>query len=155
LGPFGPFGPPGPLGPKPPTPPNRHEHDQPKDAYRYGYDVGKTGNFHHETRGPDGVTYGCYGLIDPYHLLRATHYVADAHGYRTVEPEKPVETFPPHLYSETNGGPSEPGIVLQWEELYFPIGCGKFANGAQHGVPFFLDDVRVDGVLLGRFLLIS
>jgi len=81
--------------------------------------------------------------------------VADAHGYRTVEPEKPVETFPPHLYSETNGGPSEPGIVLQWEELYFPIGCGKFANGAQHGVPFFLDDVRVDGVLLGRFLLIS
>jgi len=79
--------------------------------------------------------------------------VADAHGYRTVEPEKPVETFPPHLFNETDGKPSLPGILLQWEELYFPIGCGKFANGAQHGVPFFLEDVRVSGVFPAKLLV--
>ncbi|XP_068142206.1 collagen alpha-1(I) chain, partial [Drosophila tropicalis] len=48
--------------------------------------------------------------------------------------------LPPHLYNETDGGPSPAGILLQWHELYFPIGCGKFANGAQHGVPYFIGD---------------
>lgn len=59
-----------------------------------------------------------------------------------MEPEKPVETFPPGLYNETNGGPSKPGILLQWHELYFPIGCGKFEGGAVHDIPYFVvDDV--------------
>lgn len=110
------------------------------DAYRYGYDIGKTGNFHHETRGPDGVTYGCYGHIDPYNLLRATHYVADAHGYRTVKPENPVEVFPP-----TPDDPSNTkfqGIILQWHELYFPVGCGKFEGGVRPDIPYIhVDDV--------------
>lgn len=63
-------------------------------AYGFGYDVGPNGQFHHETRGPDGVTYGCYGYVDPDGYLRATHYVADSHGYRVVEPNKPVEVYP-------------------------------------------------------------
>lgn len=109
---------------------------QTKGAYRYGYDIGKTGNFHHETRGPDGVTYGCYGYVDPYHMLRATHYVADTHGYRTVEPQKPVEVYP--VYGERGHG-----VILQWDELYFPIGCGKFEGGARPEFPVLhLGDVR-------------
>lgn len=67
-------------------------------AYGFGYDVGPNGQFHHENRGPDGVTYGCYGYLDPDNFLRATHYVADSHGYRVVEPEKPVEVFPDEKY---------------------------------------------------------
>lgn len=63
-------------------------------AYNYGYAVGPNGQFHHETRGPDGVTYGCYGFIDPIRLLRVTHYVADGQGYRTVEAQKPVVVYP-------------------------------------------------------------
>lgn len=63
-------------------------------AYNYGYEVSPDGQFHHETRGPDGVTYGCYGFIDQDNVLRATHYVADMKGYRTVEALKPVLVYP-------------------------------------------------------------
>lgn len=69
-------------------------------------------------------------------MLRATHYVADTHGYRTVEPQKPVEVYP--VYGE--GGH---GVILQWDELYFPIGCGKFEGGARPEFPVLhLGDVR-------------
>lgn len=48
------------------------------------------------------MTYGCYGYVDPDGYLRVTHYVADSHGYRIIEPEKPVEVFPEenHEYDE-------------------------------------------------------
>lgn len=67
-------------------------------AYNYGYEVAPDGQFHHETRGPDGVTYGCYGFIDTDGLLRATHYVADSQGYRIVEALKPVLVYPNEMY---------------------------------------------------------
>lgn len=63
-------------------------------AYNYGYAVEPNGQFHHETRGVDGVTYGCYGYIDSDDLLKVTHYVADSQGYRTLEHEKPVLVYP-------------------------------------------------------------
>lgn len=69
-------------------------------SYNYGYDVSPDGQFHHETRGPDGVTYGCYGYIDQNGFLRATHYVADSQGYRTVEASKPVLIYPNELYDK-------------------------------------------------------
>ena len=69
-------------------------------AYNYGYEVAPDGQFHHETRGPDGVTYGCYGYIDLSGLLRATHYVADSQGYRTVEALKPVLVYPNTEYDK-------------------------------------------------------
>lgn len=62
-------------------------------AYEFGYEVGPNGQFHHEIRGPDGVTYGCYGYIDPYGKLRVTHYVADSKGYRVIEPKKPTKIY--------------------------------------------------------------
>lgn len=69
-------------------------------SYGYGYDVSPDGQFHHETRGPDGVTYGCYGYIDQSGILRATHYVADSQGYRTVEATKPVLIYPNDVYDK-------------------------------------------------------
>lgn len=56
------------------------------------------GQFHHETRGPDGVTYGCYGYIDQHGILQATHYVADSQGYRTVHALQPVLVYPNEKY---------------------------------------------------------
>lgn len=71
-----------------------------KGTYTYGYKVAPDGQFHHEARGPDGVTYGCYGYIDQSGILRATHYVADSQGYRTVEALKPVLIYPNELYDK-------------------------------------------------------
>lgn len=62
-------------------------------AYQYGYDIGPNGQFHHEQKGPDGVTYGCYGYIDPDGKLQATHYIADSNGYRIVEPNQATAVF--------------------------------------------------------------
>ncbi|EDS37041.1 conserved hypothetical protein [Culex quinquefasciatus] len=63
------------------------------NSYHYGYEVGPDGHFHHERRGQDGVTYGCYGHVDPNGKLHVTHYVADSRGYRVVEPNKPVQIY--------------------------------------------------------------
>ncbi|KAL9703113.1 hypothetical protein quinque_006631 [Culex quinquefasciatus] len=64
-----------------------------QNSYHYGYEVGPDGHFHHERRGQDGVTYGCYGHVDPNGKLHVTHYVADSRGYRVVEPNKPVQIY--------------------------------------------------------------
>ncbi|EDS37063.1 conserved hypothetical protein [Culex quinquefasciatus] len=110
-------------------------------AYQFGYEVGPNGQFHHETRGPDGVTYGCYGYIDPNGLLRVTHYVADTHGYRVVEPNHPVEIFmdAPSQYSNaiTDEDPKvrHRGQVVPWKDLYLPRGCGMYPGGLRPDGP--------------------
>lgn len=63
-------------------------------AYNYGYEVGADRQFHHELRGADGVTYGCFGYVDTNKKLLVTHYVADGHGYRLIQSDKPVKIFP-------------------------------------------------------------
>lgn len=85
------------------------------------------------------MTYGCFGYIDPNSILRVTHYVADSHGFRHVEPEKPVEVFPvlgpdndkPRLRKDDNGN------LVPWHDLYFPVGCGSFTGGAKRDFPVF------------------
>lgn len=114
-------------------------------AYNFGYKVGPSGQFHHESRGPDGVTYGCYGYIDPEGKLRATHYVADSQGFRVVEPHNPVEIFPegpgipPYEQDNGDGKPhkhSKPhGQITDWLNLFFPKGCGMFEGGVRPDVP--------------------
>lgn len=62
-------------------------------AYQYGYQVGPNEQFHYETRGPDGVTYGCYGYPDPDGKFRTTYYIADSYGYRIVEPNQQTSVY--------------------------------------------------------------
>ncbi|KAL9703132.1 hypothetical protein quinque_006650 [Culex quinquefasciatus] len=118
-----------------------HEANFNTSAYQFGYEVGPNGQFHHETRGPDGVTYGCYGYIDPNGLLRVTHYVADTHGYRVVEPNHPVEIFmdAPSQYSNaiTDEDPKvrHRGQVVPWKDLYLPRGCGMYPGGLRPDGP--------------------
>lgn len=63
-------------------------------SYNYGYEVGPNRQFHHEIRGSDGVTYGCFGYVNTDEKLLVTHYVADAHGYRLIQSDKAVKIFP-------------------------------------------------------------
>lgn len=111
-----------------------HTADFDTSAYNYGYAVEPNGQFHHETRGGDGVTYGCYGYIDSDDLLKVTHYVADSQGYRTLEHEKPVLVYP---VNENNVDADEKpkGVMLDWKDLYFPIGCGMAKGGVLLNTP--------------------
>lgn len=109
-------------------------------AYNFGYEVGPHGQFHHEKRGPDGVTYGCYGYIDPNGLLRVTHYVADSHGYRVIEPQKPVEVYAVTAQEDKAYDPEKgrhvtgPGQIFAWRDLYLPKGCGMVVGGIRPDV---------------------
>ncbi|KAG4074665.1 hypothetical protein HA402_004536 [Bradysia odoriphaga] len=114
-----------------------HTADFDTSAYNYGYAVEPNGQFHHETRGGDGVTYGCYGYIDSDDLLKVTHYVADSQGYRTLEHEKPVLVYPVNENNvDADEKPYKPkGVMLDWKDLYFPIGCGMAKGGVILNAP--------------------
>jgi collagen type V/XI/XXIV/XXVII, alpha len=94
----------------------------------YGYEVNENGQFHHEVRAPDGVTYGCYGYLDPDGKPRATHYVADAWGYRVVIPGKPVD-----IWVKKPGTEDFEMQTVPYEKSYFPKGCGTGPGGILPG----------------------
>lgn len=70
------------------------------------------------------MAYGCYGYLEPgKDSLKVIHYIADARGFRKVEPNKPVEVYPgekevPKFMKDDKGN------LVPWHESYFPIGCG-------------------------------
>lgn len=53
-------------------------------AYNFGTEIDKNTQFHHQSRGPDGITYGCFGYTDDEGNLQSKHYIADAHGFRVL-----------------------------------------------------------------------
>lgn len=63
-------------------------------AYNYGAEVEENAQFNHKTRGPDGITYGCYGYLDENKKLQSKHYIADARGFRTLTSIDSIEVFP-------------------------------------------------------------
>lgn len=64
-------------------------------AYNFGVEILQNAQFNHQTRGSDGVTYGCYGYLDEYGDLVSKLYLADAHGYRLLNTTSDViEVFP-------------------------------------------------------------
>lgn len=102
------------------------------DAYKYGYDINPHGQFHHETRGPHGITYGCYGYVDPFGHLKATFYISDGWGYRVVQPGKDVELFlhkhEHHQNGDNHDHHEHHGVITPWRELYFPAVCAQYIN---------------------------
>lgn len=62
-------------------------------SYNYGAEIDKNAQFSHQTRGPDGVTYGCYGYKDEDGKPEFEHYIADARGFRLVTSDI-VQVFP-------------------------------------------------------------
>lgn len=107
------------------------------DAYNYGYEVSPNGQFHHEVRGPDDITYGCYGYIDPFGKLKTTFYISDGWGYRVVQPGNSVELFlheHEHHHEDDTGQHHQEhddhhdhhGVITEWANLYFPEICRQF-----------------------------
>lgn len=66
--------------------------------YNYGLEIDKNTQFNHQTRGPDGITYGCYGYLDEDGNLQSKHYIADARGFRILRSadlaNETIEVFP-------------------------------------------------------------
>lgn len=64
-------------------------------AYNYGAEIDDNSQFNHQTRGPDGVTYGCFGYVDNDGKHVSEHYIADARGFRLLTSNNEmVEVFP-------------------------------------------------------------
>ncbi|KOX71923.1 hypothetical protein WN51_03200, partial [Melipona quadrifasciata] len=103
------------------------------NAYNYGYEISPNGQFHHELRGPDDITYGCYGYIDPFGKLKTTF----CWGYRVIQPGNSVELFL-HEHEHHHEHDSEQhqhehddhhdhhGVITEWANLYFPEICRQF-----------------------------
>lgn len=75
---------------------NSYHHGQlKKGLFEYGLDVDKSQDHHfqHKVKGPDDVTYGCYGFVDPDGKPHLTHYVSDLKGYRVVPPEHATKIY--------------------------------------------------------------
>lgn len=93
------------------------------------------GQFHHEVHGPDDITYGCYGYVDPFGKLITTFYISDGWGYRVVHPGQNVELFfhehEHHENSQSQEHDSDDhhdhhGILTAWDKLRFPSICAQF-----------------------------
>lgn len=65
-------------------------------SYNYGAEIDDNSQFNHQTRGPDGVTYGCFGYFDDDGKHVSEHYIADARGFRllTSATSDLIEVFP-------------------------------------------------------------
>ena len=95
------------------------------------------GQFHHEVVGSDGVTYGCYGHLDPFGQLLITYYLSDGWGYRVVQPGEDVEVFY-HEHQDAPPGVDEAeyhkehhGTIVPWNNLFFPDACAQATSGHQ------------------------
>jgi hypothetical protein len=64
-------------------------------TFNYGAEIDKNAQFNHQTRGNDGVTYGCFGYLDENNNLQSKLYIADARGFRLItSTTDAVEVFP-------------------------------------------------------------
>lgn len=71
-----------------------HEAEILRGIYNFGSEIDKNAQFKHQTRGPDGITYGCYGYLNDDGRLESKHYIADARGFRILSSTDPIEVFP-------------------------------------------------------------
>lgn len=63
-------------------------------AYNYGAEIDENVQFNHQTRAPDGITYGCYGYLDDEGKIQSKHYIADARGFRLLTSLDLVDVYP-------------------------------------------------------------
>ncbi|XP_052563030.1 uncharacterized protein LOC120422950 [Culex pipiens pallens] len=97
-------------------------------TYDYGYVTNETGQFHHENRGSDGVTVGCYGYVENSGRLRVTHYVSDIRGYRVVRPSRPVKLYVSARNSDPETYDDDRDSIIRteyrpWSSLFSARGC--------------------------------
>uniref|UniRef100_A0A182W2A6 Uncharacterized protein n=1 Tax=Anopheles minimus TaxID=112268 RepID=A0A182W2A6_9DIPT len=100
----------------------------PDGPIEYGLDVKKQqdNHFQHKVLGPDDVTYGCYGFVDPDGKPHLVHYVSDLKGYRVIPPYVATKIYVARLEDSINNvyqASQEKNV--QWKDLFFPPGCKR------------------------------
>uniref|UniRef100_A0A182PUM7 Structural constituent of cuticle n=1 Tax=Anopheles epiroticus TaxID=199890 RepID=A0A182PUM7_9DIPT len=107
-----------------------HRQDMKRGEFDYGYHVQTVNNqFQHKVKGPDDVTYGCYGYVDPSSRKHLVYYVADRMGYRIIFPNRPTKIFTAKLADSLNKldgavkGKDYDEKVVEWNNLYMPESC--------------------------------
>uniref|UniRef100_A0A182KCF0 Uncharacterized protein n=1 Tax=Anopheles christyi TaxID=43041 RepID=A0A182KCF0_9DIPT len=107
-----------------------HRQDMKRGEFDYGYHVQTVNNqFQHKVKGPDDVTYGCYGYIDPSNRKHLVYYVADRKGYRIIFPNRATKIFTAKLTDSLNKldgavkGKEYDEQVVEWNNLYMPESC--------------------------------
>ncbi|XP_050090588.1 uncharacterized protein LOC126574435 [Anopheles aquasalis] len=102
-----------------------HQGKTAEGSFNYGYNVPRQNNnqFQHKVKGPDDVTYGCYGFVDPKNGAHLYHYVSDLKGYRVVAPYKPTTVYSARVANSVADIYDAVGIKYDWEKLYFPDVC--------------------------------
>uniref|UniRef100_A0A2M4BQ96 Putative secreted protein n=2 Tax=Anopheles marajoara TaxID=58244 RepID=A0A2M4BQ96_9DIPT len=107
-----------------------HRQDMKRGEFDYGYHVNTVSNqFQHKVKGPDDVTYGCYGYVDPSNRKHLVYYVADRMGYRIIFPNRATKIFTAKLADSLNKldgsvkGKDYDERVVEWNNLYLPESC--------------------------------
>lgn len=107
-----------------------HQQNVHSGQFNYGYNVNTVSNqFQHKVKGPDDVTYGCYGYIDPSNRKHLVYYVADRMGYRIIFPNRPTKIFTDRVTDSLNKldgatkAKSYDEKVVAWNDLYMPESC--------------------------------
>ncbi|XP_053680710.1 uncharacterized protein LOC128731604 [Anopheles nili] len=107
-----------------------HRQDMKRGEFDYGYHVQAVNNqFQHKVKGPDDVTYGCYGYVDPAGRKHLVYYVADRMGYRIIFPNRATKIFTAKLTDSLNKldgsvkGKDYDEKVVEWNNLYMPESC--------------------------------
>lgn len=107
-----------------------HQQNVRSGQFNYGYNVNTVSNqFQHKVKGPDDVTYGCYGYIDPSNRKHLVYYVADRMGYRIIFPNRPTKIFTDRVTDSLNKldgatkAKSYDEKVVAWNDLYMPESC--------------------------------
>ncbi|XP_038113937.1 helicase SRCAP isoform X1 [Culex quinquefasciatus] len=102
-----------------------HQFKTREGSFNYGYNVAKKmfNQFQHKVRGPDDVTYGCYGFVDPENGTHLYHYVSDLKGYRVVAPNKTTKIYRQRVTDSVKQLLNAVEESIPWERLYFPEVC--------------------------------
>uniref|UniRef100_A0A182PIA6 Uncharacterized protein n=1 Tax=Anopheles epiroticus TaxID=199890 RepID=A0A182PIA6_9DIPT len=102
-----------------------HQGKTVEGSFNYGYNVPRQNynQYQHKVKGPDGVTYGCYGFVDPTNGTHLYHYVSDLKGYRVVPPNQPTKVYTERVANSVANIYDSVGETYDWEKLYFPDVC--------------------------------
>ncbi|XP_035789965.1 uncharacterized protein LOC118465658 [Anopheles albimanus] len=109
-----------------------HEQSFGRNEFSYGYQVEKANSqFQHKVKGPDDVTYGCYGWLDPLGEKHLVYYIADRLGYRLLAPDQPTKVFTDRVANSVSKldadlqGRKLDEKVVAWNDLYLPSTCRR------------------------------
>ncbi|XP_035894057.1 proteoglycan 4-like [Anopheles stephensi] len=102
-----------------------HQGKTVEGSFNYGYNVPRRNynQYQHKVKGPDGVTYGCYGFVDPTNGTHLYHYVSDLKGYRVVPPNQPTKVYTERVANSVANIYDSVGETYDWDKLYFPDVC--------------------------------